>query len=482
MRFLLRTQGETSCVRCDRVIADGEVYVERDSIDAKNKPVRLPLHPECALDVDTIGAAQALDRFDQGLFGRSDLGFEGRAAFAELATTRTIGIAHRRGQKCTRVSDPSIGAYRVHPPSRPRIDEPSSTSPAMDLAGRPRVRVLVAGSACSTTRTSGRTLQSLLPARSWASPKREYVFVTETSAFEFPDDDPAQPIVGTLYMPIATTGSVVEGAQDVSEWSAFGAPAPILWLIGVSSNKPRDEHTIRFRELMDHFGYDGDECAVLCAPKITRAALDQLVLAMDERFDGSEVRAPENPWAALAERLRSDIRDRIEHRYKGPHLTLGHRLAPLQITHDRRSNAITDECASMLLDRRELELAAMLLCGQIVMDRLCFERWLEQWWTDTGNIYSFSPVIAAFERLFSESGVGLLLRLAPKPFVRITPFQLSQLFAVLRWQSSAEDLPAIRQLLADGADDAVFEATVRRALEERGEQIVADQDPRNGYE
>ncbi len=54
----------------------------------------------------------------------------------------------------------------------------------------------------------------------------------------------------------------------------------------------RDEDTLRFRELLVSNGLDGDRCPVLYAPEITEAALDRLVIALDEHVDGRELRGP----------------------------------------------------------------------------------------------------------------------------------------------------------------------------------------------
>ncbi|MBL8679763.1 MAG: hypothetical protein JNK05_11385 [Myxococcales bacterium] len=468
MRFLLRTRGETSCVRCRGAINNGEAYVERESTDAKNKTVRLPLHPECALDVDTSLAVQAFERFEQS--------FEGRGAFRELATIRSVGRAQRVAQRRSREVDPVAGVARTKEPSRPREDDPHWVSPALDHRGRPRVRVLVAGSGTSLSRTAGRSLRVLLPARSWPSPKREYVFVTESSAYEFPDNDPAQPIVGAVYMPIATAVSTIEGGEDVCAWSALGVPPPLLWLIGVSSSKPRDEHTIRFRELMDHFGYDGDTCAVLCAPRVNAEALDRLVRVMDEVFDGTEIRAPINPWVAIAERLRDDIRGKHVHRYKGPHATIAHRLLTLRWTRDDVMNPLAAECAKLLLEQDDLEDAAQFLCSNIVLERGPFERWFERWWTSKQPGYAFAQVAASYSRLFSESGIGAAFAVIPPASTKIPRAHLQPLAIAILWQGDDEDIERIERVLVERAEDETFTAAIRPALADLRERRRAEQE------
>ncbi len=443
-------------MRCRGAINNGDTYVERESTDAKNKTVRLPLHPECALDVDTSLTVKAFERFGQS--------FEGRGAFRELATTRSVGRAQRVAQRRSRELDRTAGIMRAKEPSRPREDDPRWVSPALDHRGRPRVRVLVAGSAVSLSRTAGRNLRVLLPARSWASPKREYVFVTEPYGYDFPDDDPAQPIVGTIYMPIATAGSTVEGGNDVCAWSALGVPSPILWLIGVSSSRPRDEHTMRFRELMDHFGYDGDTCTVLCAPRVDAQALDRLVCVMDEVFDGTEIRSPVNPWTAVAERLRDDIRAHFVHRYNGPHTTVAQRITSLHWTRDEPMNALAAECAGLLIEQDELDSAAELLRANIVVERAPFERWIARWWTTPSLGYALPRILEHFPWLFSESGVSATLASMPALPTTIDESLLSCLETLIRWNGVEEDAPRIERALAERAGDEAFSTAIGAAL------------------
>lgn len=456
MRFLLRTRGETTCVRCQGLIINGETYVERETTDAKKKTIRVPLHPECALDVDTTLTTLALARFDGT--------FEGIGAFRELAQKRSMGSVQRVAQRRSREVDRATGFVVSRPPTRPREDDPYWVSPALDHRGRPRVRVLVAGSGSSMTRTAGRNFRTLLPARSWASPKREYVFVTESSVLEFPDNDPAQPILGALYMPIATSGSTIEGGEEVCTWSALGVPAPILWLIGVSSTEPRDAHTIRFRELMDDFGYDGDQCVVLCAPRVTADALDRLVRVMDEAFDGTEVRCPENPWATIAERLRDDIRAKHEHRYNGPYTSVGQRITPLRWTRDTPTDMFVTECASMLVERDQLDRAAEILSAGIVTDHAVFERWFARWWHNSEWTYTLGMTVASVPRDALRGGLSMVLSAMPPPPATFSADKLDAIAVTIQWQGTEKDEPEIQRVLEERAGDSAFLTVVQPAV------------------
>ena len=102
MRYTLRGRGAAQCARCGVAILRGEHCFEHTCVDSRTRAI---LHPECAMDVDTVGFARVLESCRELL--------PNWASFNELAITRT-GIlceapyeivAHKRIGKNVGVTD-----------------------------------------------------------------------------------------------------------------------------------------------------------------------------------------------------------------------------------------------------------------------------------------------------------------------------------------------------------------------------------------
>lgn len=326
------------------------------------------LHPACALDVDTVAFTAAFSECSDRM--------PDWAALNALVTTRNAAIDQRRSAQWLSYSIPDMPGLRsISEPIHAFEDDRHWVSPARDAQGRPRVRVLCAGSAFSREHTSSERIDALTHVRSWASPKREYVFEQREGARALEcDDDPAQPIVATLYAPIATSDSLIEGEEHLQLWRALRFGVSMLWLIGADSGRTRDEHTLRFRELLVSNGLDGDRCPVLYAPEITEAALDHLVLALDEHVDGSELRVREAPLRAIARTVRDDVcaqsNERAEPR------AWSFRLDKLSATKDTVIDGLLSEAAIAAIDRGDLDLASEIFQSGSVFDERVYQRWI----------------------------------------------------------------------------------------------------------
>lgn len=449
MRLVLRARTNALCLRCSDAITPGEPCFERSVAHKERSKRRQLFHPECALDVDTMSVWMALN----GALERGELGGS-LVALRELAEDRYAAIERRRAHTWSTGynSTASPQGYTISDPAQPREDDPRWVHPAHDASGRPRVRVLCAGSAFSLARTTGRRLADLLHAGAWASARREYVFeFVYGGDFERLDCDPAQPIVATLYAPIATSHALIEGERELMALRALGVPTPLLWLVGVSSTEPRDEHTLRFRELLAVCGFDGDACPVLCAPKITPAALDRVVAALDEHCDGAEWRLSDAPWRLIARSVRDDVRERASERYQD--YRLGSRLDSLWSVADPATNALLIEAATQLVDREELSPASFLLERPATCDPALLVRWIRAALADDEAVPDMrvSTVLGLLERE-RPNEPGRILFDAIKRSKNAD--RTGYLLGIFVWQAARDDVSLLEGWLAEGLDDA----------------------------
>lgn len=242
-----------SCRRCRKRIEKGEPRA-RVVEEIYGILTQSYLHGLCAVDVDVEGVRAVL--------ARSKAAFEGREAIESIVRTRIDAIAQAERDWA--------GAVRA-------------VAPAKDREGRPRVRVLLAGSAI--TLHGGAMLDFEIHSKelSWSSPLREYQFIPQFSGELLPPDDPSQPVVAAVYAPFADSKAMSNQRQKVVGWKARGLPAPLLWIFARGKDlEPTDEQVLRWREFLESAGYNGDEARVLFSRDAKPASLDALVAALDE--------------------------------------------------------------------------------------------------------------------------------------------------------------------------------------------------------
>ncbi len=254
-----------------------------------------------------------------------------------------------------------------------RDDDPGLIHPQRDDEGRPRVRVLVVGSAMASDSATSRAFFALIgSSQRWSSPKREYEFVQKLG-IEFPMSyDPSCPLIGVVYAPYAKKNAPFDHSNELWLYSAVGYPQPVLWLQGIKSHKLRDENILRVRERVESLGFRGDECPIVCSPKVDRAAVDALVNALDEHFDGRELLVRQAPSTLLAQALLGAVREAaviVRTRFM---LMLSYTVA---YGYTEQTRASLEELVETLLDRDERELCARVLRTGVVRDERLFERW-----------------------------------------------------------------------------------------------------------
>jgi hypothetical protein len=236
------------CGRCREPLAVGTVIVQNDvGRDDPEKP-QLRFHPRCAVDVSPYYARFSLEY--------TTLEFDGRAALLELANARwnAIEAARKKGSP------------------RPVIE------PATDPWGRPRVTVLIAGSAMDQ-RAWGR-FGARVSLATWRSTVREYVFAW--SGQRVPFEDPSQPVVAAVYAANVSVKLVRSQREKIEQWKALALPTPVLWLFGEDATPEREAY---LRAQIDLAGYVGDACAIVRAPledPYGERSMDTLVAALDE--------------------------------------------------------------------------------------------------------------------------------------------------------------------------------------------------------
>jgi hypothetical protein len=207
----------------------------------------LRFHPRCAVDVSAYYARLALRH--------PELDFDERTSLLALADARWEAIEAARGK----------GA------PWPAIER------ATDPWGRPRVTILVAGSAMGD-REWGR-FSKALPLLTWRSERREYVF--DRVVKKLLVLDPSQPVVGGVFAAKAG-GRVVRSHSDhLATWRALGLPAPLVWTFGATTEAQR-EHLCG---AMASVGWAADAVPWLQGPEelgaFSEDAMSALVSALD---------------------------------------------------------------------------------------------------------------------------------------------------------------------------------------------------------
>lgn len=215
----------------------------------------------CALDCSVFELRYALREEKNA--------FEGRAAIESALEARIAAmIARARGA-------------------------PVECVPARDHTGKPRVKALVHGLVINRVSATGKAFWTQLRAGcAFASARREYAFHIPAGDDSMRSSDPAQPLVAYVYGLNARPADALTQSRDdrvLRDCFKRKFPAPLLWLQGVTEKSARDKHIPRAREIVERAGFDADQCPVLCAKTMDRAALEALVDAMDEHFSGNEI-------------------------------------------------------------------------------------------------------------------------------------------------------------------------------------------------
>jgi hypothetical protein len=220
-------------------------------------------HLRCAVDADVDQAITALRASrDPSEPVRTALG----VALARVAVRRSLLHALQGG--------------------RGRRADPPSIEPARDPLGRPRVRVLMVGSASTAMTWTWEALQQRTRDGAVPSPLREYVlqgfsFLTANELHR----DPSQPVVASVFATILGVRVVKAQRDKLASLRASGLPTPLLWVLGrPESPDALDRAVTDLRSELDRAGFSGDDALVRCAEFVDDRALEELGLALDEAF------------------------------------------------------------------------------------------------------------------------------------------------------------------------------------------------------
>ncbi len=282
------------CRRCRQPLATGEVVVE---VPATTYTLRVPdgpwTHVRCAVDVSPY--------FAQELFRRDPLPFDQRDELELLATNRCAALV--TSVKKARPTDTA--------PAEPNVEA------ARDPFGRPRVQVLITGSAAwiqggsygdsPSTSVFSIVQDGLNPAA--VSPRREYVFVRQGSSVHV-RMDPAQPTVASILIVNLQTKPSSIYRQRVAEWVALNLPPPILWVIGSLDDRQKvDDFVRQLRVFVERAGVPADLCPVLLSRQMTDESVREAVALLDEHVQDIAVESLEQDATVRSSLLLQKIID-----------------------------------------------------------------------------------------------------------------------------------------------------------------------------
>ncbi|MBL8678208.1 MAG: hypothetical protein JNK05_03540 [Myxococcales bacterium] len=350
--------GEATCSRCLAAIEPSAVRIEAAPGRWASFSDAFTLHPGCALDVDTRSFSE--------LLARDDARFEQRDALAALAAARLESIEDRRDRSWSAVNGYGAGLA----PKLGRDTPAPPLYPARDPQGRPRVRVSVHGTDNVLDSTKRASLwNQLRTMQAWSSPKREYVFVDGRHGTTI--SDPSQPTIGHVYATIAKQSSFREITTALWQHRALGFGPPLLWLLGIKQWKKTDANVLSVREHLASQCVEPDECPVLCAPRLDAAALDALVLALDEHLDGRELWFDGSQALAFATTIERDL-------HRGHEFKLGVLSSIQQLTRigaTDESKAVNERTALWLIERGRLREVDSLLVDKTHVTSAPFVAW-----------------------------------------------------------------------------------------------------------
>lgn len=395
-------RSRVECARCLESIAAGETRLE--SAERYRGIGGSFVHPECALDVDTLSFVEWLSQDPTDFSSRDEL--------EALAQVRARAILRRRDARWSFLRA-GIGANERVAAVEPSVsfeDERASVSPARDRQGRPRVRIVLLGGALSTQPSLALRDGRLREGDAWVSAKREYVFVRSFPwRFEL-DEDPAQPFVGLVYALNARSDAREDRSGALWEMSALGFSRPVLWLLGLKGLSKHDANIVRARQHVQRNGYDADDCPVVCARSLDARAMDSLVLALDEHCDGSEYRFREAPAAAASRALLRAVKEQREFEQDGFEAA----LAAAKWGETSESRATLARVAESLIAQRDPRRAAMVLASNAEVSRAVYEQWFELERAETSAVPTFSTqaAVQAFDLRFKGEAMRELLAIA----------------------------------------------------------------------
>jgi hypothetical protein len=284
----------TRCYRCNAEIPAnsltmqgllvtpvGYPYVDQLGLlfDGTRNPTRTSwFHLACAVDVFPEETARALAP-DPIRWTRTD--DETRAL--ALATARSSAIA---------------------------ASPPTPVEPARDPLGRPRVTVKMAGSATTAESIAWMQLEVLAHDYAHSSPKREYVFEAVRSAFSVTTvRDPSRPIIAAVIAATVDKATAKSQRDKFAAMYSLGVATPVLWIIGPATVEQRDARVIELRALLEVAGFAADLAPVVTTDRVDLAALDQLVLALDEGAGGPRSLTDEEQLSGLVASLEAALGD-----------------------------------------------------------------------------------------------------------------------------------------------------------------------------
>ncbi len=252
---------EGFCERCRGVNHPGETVVELTLAALPNRYVASPwMHPRCAVDVSPHFMMMLLVKGYQ---------FEGRDSINALATQRALLSYEIRGRK----TQGDLWTLC------------DGVAPALDPAGRRRVRVLVHNRTWApellgdglTAKLTGvqETIRTTILTRYY-----EYILVGERSSWPGCDYQPYQPDVAAVML--CSSATDVRSNESIN-WVNAGLGPPVIWVTGETlSARQSEQITLSLRKTVDGLGYRGDECPTLCSGTVTNEALQELGVLLDE--------------------------------------------------------------------------------------------------------------------------------------------------------------------------------------------------------
>lgn len=292
----------TRCYRCARLIDPGTVtfsaMLNRIEYWGDNSIVHY--HPACMIDVRAETALAVLSA--------SSAPFADREAILERANARVLNIR----------------AAKAGPKARAKLGAIPAAGFARDGLGRPRVRVLLIGSAAQIDPMIvgdplagprvNPSLAELIHDQTIASPRREYVFVPQGNSPNL-RIDPSQPIVGGVLMMHAQSKPAPVYKSRIADWLALSLPAPVIVVIG-GTERERDAYASTVREFVERAGARGDECPVVSVERYDRAMWEQIVATLDEHIadtsDAVSGEASVRLAAQLAKAVDEGVLERTE--------------------------------------------------------------------------------------------------------------------------------------------------------------------------
>jgi hypothetical protein len=263
-----------------------------------SRDARAIYHPMCAVDVDLASAYELIERDP--------------TEFADRASVSSVVVVRMRAAIAL-----AAQARGGAPVDRAALE---AVEPARDARGRPRVRVLFAGSAVARGARLASLVRSLAFIGSWTSPIREYCMVLPDNEGGEPvarrpgDDDPSQPVVGAVFAVLDGVTVLPSERASLLEWNSRSLPTPVLWIasrrrtrVHVRAAVARDDEVLRYRRVLDDCGFSGDEALVVRHADDQASALDSLVAALDESIDrvGAPTIDARSPIERMAEQIHS---------------------------------------------------------------------------------------------------------------------------------------------------------------------------------